>query len=160
MPSSVTCRGPAAPLRPRDFKRTPTVQWISTSGPLRQRARSRTGFPRALMENSKSSSAFTARRSRCSTRRGNCRTSRRFRILNLSEVTHPDNEENNYENTTVKMPNLLRHWGHGSGAAALALTFALLTVPNALAQQLPTTGTIDSRLGKLEIVNGFPPKRR
>jgi hypothetical protein len=29
-------------------------------------------------------------------------------------------------------------------------------MPNALAQQLPTTGTIDSRLGKLEIVNGFP----
>jgi len=54
------------------------------------------------------------------------------------------------------MPNLLRHWGHGSGAAALAITFVLLTVPNALAQQLPTTGTIDSRLGKLEIVNGFP----
>jgi hypothetical protein len=35
---------------------------------------------------------------------------------------------------------------------------ALLAVVNAqvAAQELPTTGTIDSRLGKLELVNGFP----
>jgi hypothetical protein len=31
-----------------------------------------------------------------------------------------------------------------------------LTCTSALAQQLPTTGTIDSRLGKLELNNGFP----
>src|SRR5215510_14425147 len=37
--------------------------------------------------------------------------------------------------------------------AAIFLT--VLSIP-AFAQELPTTGTIDSRLGKLELVNGFP----
>jgi hypothetical protein len=36
----------------------------------------------------------------------------------------------------------------------LALAGALAT--GALAPTLPTTGTIDTRLGKLEIINSFP----
>ncbi|HYN62028.1 MAG TPA: hypothetical protein VET87_21205, partial [Rubrivivax sp.] len=38
-------------------------------------------------------------------------------------------------------------------AAALACG---LTFTSALAQQLPTTGTVNSRLGKLELDNGYP----
>src|SRR5215468_2587424 len=36
----------------------------------------------------------------------------------------------------------------------LALAFAFSS--SAFAQKLPTTGTIDSRLGKLELIRGFP----
>jgi hypothetical protein len=62
-PLSATCNGPVAPHRPRDCKRTPTVQWAFTSVPTRRRARSRTGFPPAPMEDSRSSSASTGHKS-------------------------------------------------------------------------------------------------
>lgn len=36
------------------------------------------------------------------------------------------------------------------------VAFAALFTSTALSQELPTTGVIDSRLGKLEVINGFP----
>jgi len=65
----------AAPRTASVSRRTPTVRSTSTSAPGRPRARSPTGFRPAPMHNSKSSSASTGRRNRCSTRPGSCRTS-------------------------------------------------------------------------------------
>jgi hypothetical protein len=64
----------------RGFRRTPTARWTSTLVPSRPPARRRTGSPPAPTVGSKSCSACMARRSRCSTRRGGCRTSSRCRV--------------------------------------------------------------------------------
>src|SRR5882724_10824733 len=84
-PLSGTKSGPAALRRTSAFKRTPTAPWTSTLDRRRPRIRNRTGFLPAPPGNLKFSSASTAPRSRCSTRLGGCRTSRRF-LLNDSRV--------------------------------------------------------------------------
>ena len=64
----------------RVCRRTPTVRSTSTSVRRPRQARSRTGFRRTRAVNSKCSSASTVPRSRCSTRRGCCRTSSALRL--------------------------------------------------------------------------------
>ena len=58
-------------------RRTPTVRRTSTSARRRRRARNRTGSRPIRTAASRCSPASTVRRSRCSTRRGSCRTSRK-----------------------------------------------------------------------------------
>jgi hypothetical protein len=70
--------GRAARPRRRDSARTLMGRWTSISGPRRQTARSRTGFPRAPTKGSRFSFASTAPKNRSSRRRGGYRTSRRW----------------------------------------------------------------------------------
>ena len=60
----------------RACKRTPTDRWTSISARKRRRARRRIGCRPAPAENSRFCSASMVPRSRCSTRRGSCRTSK------------------------------------------------------------------------------------
>src|SRR5882724_6510683 len=151
MRSSATCRGPAAPRRTRDSKRTPTVPWTSTSHPSRRRARSRTGFPPAPIESSKSSSASTAPRSRCSTRRGFCRTSRR-----RAERAGPAGYR--------QRSNVMKPIGMKTlrTLTAAALGFTAWATAYAAQAQTPDphgwvgTEKVETRYGNFEFKNGYP----
>ena len=75
--------GSAAPRRLRGCKRTRTVRRTSSSVRLLRRARNRTGSRPTRTAASRCSRDSTVRRSRCSTRRGSCPTSRKTRWLDL-----------------------------------------------------------------------------
>jgi Protein of unknown function (DUF1214) len=60
-----------------ELQKIPTAQWTFISDLRLRRVRNRTGFRRALKENSKCSSVSMVRRKPCSRKRGSCRTSRR-----------------------------------------------------------------------------------
>src|SRR5882724_11833535 len=79
-PLSAISRGPAERHKIPGCKRTSMVRWMFISGQRLRLARRRTGFRPAPMGNSKFCSASTGLRSRCSTKRGSCRTSRRSRL--------------------------------------------------------------------------------